>query len=70
MYDNLIKVDNFQLKCVNETYRPLCMGFKRIRMYLKSGLVSGLSCQQSCIHLTMKSSHLSNDISGLNGAYG
>ena len=50
-----------------KTYNPFCMGFNLTRMYLKSGRASGSSCQHSCMHLVMKSSHGSLATSGRNG---
>ena len=52
------------------TYRPRCMGFSLILMYLKSGLRSGSSVQHSCIHLTTTSGHWRRPVSGRNGITG
>ena len=49
-------------------YKPLCMGFSFILMYLKSGRHSGISRQHSFIHRTMNSSHFNRDVSGRNMA--
>ena len=68
--DNLIIQINFfsfKLKvrvCEVTTYSPFCMDFNRIRQYLKSGLTSESSCQQSCIQRSTDSSHLAKVRSG------
>jgi len=49
------------------TYSPFCMDLSRTRQYLKSGLTSGSSCQQSCMQLLTDSSHLNAVSSGRYG---
>ena len=66
-YSGCNTVDTIQLMQYSWcTYSPFWSGFNRIRMYLKSCLWSGSSCQHSCIHLMMNSSHGSLDTSGRN----
>ena len=56
------------LNCLNKwkTYNPLCIGLSLNLMNLKSGLLSWSSCQHSWMLLTIKLSHFSTDVSGLN----
>jgi hypothetical protein len=49
------------------TYKPWCICFSLYLMYLKSGLSSGSSFQQSCIQFDIYSSHIRVFVFGLNG---